>query len=856
MPQSRANSAGKFAKRVARKAARSVLPVVQRAAGVKNQAPSGPPRSAKRPKPTQTAATGEQLGQLAKALGAPGVADVERLIQTASRRLAEGRVLRTLATGGTREDAWAAAARELIATHQAQRALSIGHALRRDPATEPVGRLVAGIAITSSSRPHEAWEAFAPLRGTVTATAAAREYYRVHLSVDSRTALADLREAIGNGEVGRWSPQDLISVAQNAASVDGNDVAEALLDEIDRRRPETVTNKIREAADKARTWLPGGRRVGVVETHPGTINFGVLSYFQPDFVSRNIGDSIQTIASLGHLVRHRGFKYTGHEGIVEFIDEARGRLKPERAVDSPDATFNMIDLYRDANVYQQLPEKTWALMFGWYMHSTYIKGFNIPFHPNLLPIPVSMFFRYAESITPEAADYLRNFGPIGCRDWQSVALLTAAGVPAFFSGCITTTIDTLFAPAGPDHRGGRLFVDSPKTGEGDSRVQVQASMRHKSVLENLRVGRRWVTSYADKYREVVTSRLHCYLPARSVGADVTFLPKNPSDNRFGGLYGIDDAAYEEIRQGILTKLDSTLSLIASGAEPSAVYEHWRKITQADVEASVAHVRTAGLLSDLGKDLEDPAALEPAPSDALRVVVDAVEGELQGIPGLIDTATAATTAPIDWVIATSETPSARLTEAAEAAAEGRITWYSSSGPAEAALLEALEAAGGDRVIVLAAASRVDADLSDLAATKASGDVAAAVSDRRRSHASGHQMLRQLSSAQKDDVETALDLVYRAANSYPWDATPFASGVMVLDVDTLAAEGSLAAARDLVVTKHSSVETALNAVVAGRRTELEEHWHFQPRQQILDDPKITVWRPGAKPWDKASYVPGQD
>ena len=51
--------------------------------------------------------------------------------------------------------------------------------------------------------------------------------------------------------------------------------------------------------------------------------------------------------------------------------------------------------------------------------------------------------------TPEAIEYLMRYGPVGCRDWTTVYLLLSIGVPAFFSGCLTTTIDTVF----PDLRG-------------------------------------------------------------------------------------------------------------------------------------------------------------------------------------------------------------------------------------------------------------------------------------------------------------------------------------------------------------------------------------------------------------------
>src|SRR5699024_12285623 len=106
----------------------------------------------------------------------------------------------------------------------------------------------------------------------------------------------------------------------------------------------------------------------------------------------------------------------------------------------------------------------------------------------------------------------KKYGPVGCRDWQSVAVLRAVGVPAFFSGCLTTTVDTLFPAPATDHRGGTLRVDWPKGGKGPTKKQTVTAIRDKSFPENLDLARNWVADYAYKYKQVLTSRLHANLP--------------------------------------------------------------------------------------------------------------------------------------------------------------------------------------------------------------------------------------------------------------------------------------------------------------------------------------------------------
>ena len=196
----------------------------------------------------------------------------------------------------------------------------------------------------------------------------------------------------------------------------------------------------------------------------------------------------------------------------------RETVKAERRYSGPDAELNLVEVYRDGNVYQEIPEDTWYIAFGWYMHDIFGKSFNIPFHPNLRRILLSVFVRYPEMLTPDAIAYLKKYGPVGCRDWQSVALLRAVGVPAFFSGCLTTTVDTLFPTTDPDHRSGTLLVDWMQGGKGPKKKQTVTAIRDKSFPENLELARSWVGDYAYKHSRAPTSRLHANLPARSSGS--------------------------------------------------------------------------------------------------------------------------------------------------------------------------------------------------------------------------------------------------------------------------------------------------------------------------------------------------
>ena len=162
--------------------------------------------------------------------------------------------------------------------------------------------------------------------------------------------------------------------------------------------------------------------------------------------SANIGDHVQSIAALGHLVRHAGRAAPrAARTWSSCSSELRGRVRGRSAAaTSVDADLEVITVHRDASMYEPIPEDTWVLAFGWFMHALFHMRHGFPLHRNLRPIFVSFHCNKRDLLTPEAIEYLKRYGPVGCRDWTTVDLLLSLDVPAFFSGCLTTTIDTVF----------------------------------------------------------------------------------------------------------------------------------------------------------------------------------------------------------------------------------------------------------------------------------------------------------------------------------------------------------------------------------------------------------------------------
>ena len=131
---------------------------------------------------------------------------------------------------------------------------------------------------------------------------------------------------------------------------------------------------------------------------------------------------------------------------MALLERLAARTRPELALEAVDADLDVLTIHRDASMYQTIPEGTWTLCFGWFMHPLFRMRYGFPLHDALRPLFVSFHCNKRDLLTDDAIAYLRRYGPVGCRDWTTVYLLLSAGVPAFFSGCLTTTVSTTFPP--------------------------------------------------------------------------------------------------------------------------------------------------------------------------------------------------------------------------------------------------------------------------------------------------------------------------------------------------------------------------------------------------------------------------
>jgi Polysaccharide pyruvyl transferase len=179
------------------------------------------------------------------------------------------------------------------------------------------------------------------------------------------------------------------------------------------------------------------------------------------------------------------------------------------------------------------------ILNGWFMH----KPESWPPAKSLEPLLVSMHItpKAGRMITGAGLEYFRAHAArqkVGARDLQTLRDLNENGVDAYFSGCLTLTMqpyqniersDTICAVdlnheefthlAARTKRPIMRVTHSPTTIDPWARLQ-QADEFLKSY---------------QSAAAVVTSRLHAALPTAALGTPVLMILRSPQDPRFDGL---------------------------------------------------------------------------------------------------------------------------------------------------------------------------------------------------------------------------------------------------------------------------------------------------------------------------------
>lgn len=801
--------------------------------------------------------------------------------RTAALARARGPVSTAIARGEGLDGALVGAARALIDAGDHTFARALGQSLQRDPRTADVGLVIGAITAHRRGYDQMARELFARASRKAVHEHALAEYAFCCAHTD-RSALENLVDEVV-GTLDSTAPGDALAVVEACVGADLADAARRLVGAL-----AGSVDDPRWAAERARLerltgWV--ARMGGAFEASAAddVLRFGVIDYRQPDYAqsSSNIGDYVQSLAAAAHLVRHQGLRFTGPGGLGELFTELAGRVRPELQQAGPTRDVELVPINRDASSFDVIPRDTWLVAFGWYMHSIFGLRHDFPFHSNVNPIFISFHCNRLEMLTDDAISYLRAHAPIGCRDWTTVDLLLSAGVPAFFSGCLTTTTGALFPDPAPPEDARVAYVDTDAP-EGEATInQVYPEVRDRSLVVNLREAVRQLDEYRTEYSRVVTSRLHCYLPCWSLGLDVAFRAKNPADARFHGLIDANEGERVEMRARITRLLDAVIAAVLEGHSREEVYALWRKICEPEVARARARIEAIPSVDPLGFDLDDavahvlskavhiPAA-RPREGEPVHVALALDRNLIEQIrvvaAGLIDN----TARPLHLHVLCREHTRDDMLAFSALFDEVDVTWLPCDeidyGPI-AGMLNHITVSTMDRLLLpylLPGLDRVvyhdiDAltvhDVGELYDLDLGESPLAARSAIARHVRSGHRNVRSAARRLREQPERAVDLLRRVSARVPFDFVAFNAGIMLLNLRRMRADDFGREMLPYVQMYGLNDQELLNVYAAHDRLVLDPSWNSIPTQEVVQAPRTIHWAGAQKPWADL-YVEGKE
>jgi len=219
--------------------------------------------------------------------------------------------------------------------------------------------------------------------------------------------------------------------------------------------------------------------------------------------TENLGDHIQIISGLRLLAR-LGIEPT------RFIDRDN-EIKSVPGLDVEEGPIGVI-------------------LNGWFKTNR----MEWPPHPKLAPLIIGFhirLFQCPELLSDASVDFFRRHQPIGCRDVYTEALLRSKGVEAFTSNCLSLIFSRRIERPNSQTE---VFVVSRDERIKDylpNSIAPYTFLSHYTgstdFIANMAQAGRFLEIYRSRARLIVTSLLHCALPAIAMGIPVVvFYPVN------------------------------------------------------------------------------------------------------------------------------------------------------------------------------------------------------------------------------------------------------------------------------------------------------------------------------------------
>ena len=267
------------------------------------------------------------------------------------------------------------------------------------------------------------------------------------------------------------------------------------------------------------------------------LNYGLYVYdyhYEGKIDFFNIGDYIQSLAALQYLPK-KCKPYLVDRDSIQFYNGTKIKL----------------------------------IMNGWHN----LNGGNKYVSNKIKPFYISYHLTKSKDMPEEFIKNMNNFSPIGCRDIQTRNNLIKYGIKAYFSSCLTTTLDIDYRLDKSERTNEIIFIDY-KFGdypEADKYLFSLEAYNFNKItyishmfdinlthIERLKFASKLLKRYA-KAKLIITTRIHGALPCLALNTPVILINKKFDYDRYIGLYellntiGINSKKRFEIRVNINNK---------------------------------------------------------------------------------------------------------------------------------------------------------------------------------------------------------------------------------------------------------------------------------------------------------------
>ena len=613
------------------------------------------------------------------------------------------------------------------------------------------------------------------------------------------------------------------------------------------------------------------------------LSVGLIDYntLDRDISSTNYGDSVQTLALLGNISRFKDLIYQSDDkGLVEFVDFCRERIKEDNKKSSKKVTVNLIPFNRDFSNNCNLPQNTWSFVFGWYMHPNFDQWYDFPLNRNIRPVFISFHLNRKAVLTKQSIDYLKKYQPIGCRDWSTVYLLSSFGISAFFSGCVTSTIGQLFEE--------KLDVTNHKVADVESKVKIRTNkeidsfsnvsteMLEMNFVERLRHAYGILFQYKN-YDEIYTSRLHCYLPMRSIGKHVRLTYKGLTDPRLDGLYPVTSEQFSQMQQGIKKKIELVFEKIVSGETPDAIYSFWRDLCSEDVQYANQYIKS-NLVERESDDSVLNAAISqlkvnrkiynPISNDSLKLAFSVDQNLFKYLPVVLESIQQNTRKKLTVVLLLRKVSNEEIEELAHNFPGIQFIVYfchQISYGENVALLTHISVSTMDRLLLpeIYEAEKVlylDVDIivkGDISELYNLDITNYRYAGKKSDHCGWATCDDLISKAARNctDMISASKLRRTAYGYGPLNFIAANAGVTLMNLDRMRKENFVAKYLPFVQDYKLNDQDVLNLYSMGDRLEIPKEWNVYATQESVNNAKLIHFAGPIKPWGSL-YISGKE